>query len=163
MKQAINLVENIEGELLVSHRVIAEQTNNKEKSVLDLITRNLAELEEFGMVRFKIVAIKNAKNRVNEEKTYYLNEPQTTLLLTFLRNNEVVKKFKVRLVTEFFKMRNLLQNSSFPNLKKLEERAKLLEISRQEYKIFEDVFFRLGITRPEELAITCNRAVKKRD
>jgi phage regulator Rha-like protein len=99
----MNIVEIYEDEVRVSHRVIAEQTDNQDKSVLDLITRNLKELEEFGMVRFKIVAIKNIKNKVNEEKTYYLNEPQATLLLTFMRNNEVVKKFKINLVKEFYK------------------------------------------------------------
>jgi hypothetical protein len=47
------------------------------------------------------------------------------------------------------------------NLQKIRERAELLEIAKKEYKIFEDIFFRLGITRKEELAITSNRAVKK--
>jgi prophage antirepressor-like protein len=47
------------------------------------------------------------------------------------------------------------------NLQKIRERAELLEISQKEFKIFEDIFFRLGITRKEELAITSNRAVKK--
>jgi prophage antirepressor-like protein len=47
------------------------------------------------------------------------------------------------------------------DLAKLEERAKVLEISQQEFIVFEDVFFRLGIDRKEELAITTNRAVKK--
>ena len=43
------------------------------------------------------------------EKTYFLNEPQTTLILTFMRNNEIVINFKVRLVQEFFKIRHQLQ------------------------------------------------------
>jgi phage regulator Rha-like protein len=104
------LVENRNNELVVSHRVIAEQTENKVLSVQKLITDNIVVLEELGMVRFEIEAIKNSKNKVNEEKTFYLNEPQTTLLLTFMRNNEIVKQFKIRLVKEFFKMRELLQN-----------------------------------------------------
>ena len=45
------------------------------------------------------------------EKTYFLNKPQTTLFLTFMRNNDIVINFKVRLVQEFFKMRNQLQIS----------------------------------------------------
>jgi phage regulator Rha-like protein len=105
-------VEEIDNELVVSHRVIAEQTKNKVLSVQKLITDNISELEEFGKVRFEIEAIKNSKNRVNEEKTYFLNEPQTTLLFTFMRNNEVVKKFKVCLVKEFYKMRKLLENQN---------------------------------------------------
>ncbi len=43
-------------------------------------------------------------------KTYFLNEPQATLLLTFLRNNEIVVEFKVDLVKVFYEMRMKLQN-----------------------------------------------------
>ncbi|EJF07853.1 KilA-N domain-containing protein [Thiovulum sp. ES] len=48
-----------------------------------------------------------------------------------------------------------------PDLEKLEERARVLEISEQEFNVFERVFYKLGIDRKEELAITTNRAVKK--
>ncbi|EJF06521.1 prophage antirepressor [Thiovulum sp. ES] len=47
------------------------------------------------------------------------------------------------------------------NLTKLEERARVLEISEKEFGIFERVFYKIGITRKEELAITSNRAVAK--
>jgi prophage antirepressor-like protein/signal recognition particle subunit SEC65 len=47
------------------------------------------------------------------------------------------------------------------DLAKLEERARVLEISEKEFDIFERVFYKLGINRKEELAITTNRAVKK--
>jgi len=110
MIQNSTIVEKFENELYVSHRVIAEQTNNKILSVQKLITENIDVLEEFGKVRFEIEAIINSKNRVNKEKTYFLNEQQTTLILTFMRNNEVVKAFKIRLVRDFFKMRKELQN-----------------------------------------------------
>jgi phage regulator Rha-like protein len=106
------LIEMIDDELYVSHRIIAEKTDNQILSVQKLITDNIEFLERFGKLRFKIEPIKNAKNRINEEKTYYLNEPQTTLLLTFMRNNEVVKNFKIRLVEDFYRMRELLKNSS---------------------------------------------------
>jgi phage regulator Rha-like protein len=116
----IFFVEQMEKELVVSHKIIAEQTENKEKSILDLITRNLAELKEFGNLRFKIVDLERQTKKGSfrgkvESKIYYLNEPQTTLLLTFMRNNEIVKKFKIKLVKEFFKMREILksQNSEF--------------------------------------------------
>ena len=109
----MNIVEVYEDELRVSHRVIAENTDNKVLSVQKLITDNLKELEEFGKVRFKIEAIKNVKNKVNEEKTYYLNEPQATLLITFMRNNEIVKKFKVLLVKEFYKMKDYIKNKNY--------------------------------------------------
>ncbi|EJF05852.1 Phage regulatory protein Rha (Phage_pRha) [Thiovulum sp. ES] len=109
----ITLVEIFDNEPRVSHRVIAEQTSNLERSISKLITTHYTKFELFGKVRFEIASIKNSKNRVNEEKTYFLNEPQATLLLTFMRNNEIVISFKVTLVKEFYKMRELLQNQNF--------------------------------------------------
>ena len=110
MEIITNIIELIENEPRISHRVIAEQTENQAKSILDFITRNIADFEDFGMMRFEIVPIKNSKNRVNEEKTYFLNEQQATLLISYLRNNPIVKNFKKLLVREFFRMRELLQN-----------------------------------------------------
>jgi phage regulator Rha-like protein/ribosomal protein L7/L12 len=112
------LVEMIDNEPRISHIVIAEQTENKPKSVLDLITKNKSDFEEFGNLRFKIVGLERATNSgvsrgKVETKTYFLNEPQATLLMTYLRNSEIVRKFKVRLVKEFYKMRELLQNQNF--------------------------------------------------
>jgi len=124
------LVQNFKNELLVSHKIIAKFTENKEKSVLDLITRNLNELEEFGVVRFQIASVSEIKLKENPdskpEKIYLLNEPQATLLLTFMRNNEIVISFKVRLVQEFFKMRTQFQIS------KPEKRADLISVSDSE-------------------------------
>jgi phage regulator Rha-like protein len=100
----------ISGEPRISHRIIADNTQNQQKNVAELIHKYMEKLELFGMVPFETEAIKNSKNKVNEQKTYFLNEPQATLLLTFMRNNEVVINFKVDLVHAFFEMRNQLQN-----------------------------------------------------
>jgi prophage antirepressor-like protein len=51
--------------------------------------------------------------------------------------------------------------SQTSNLQKIEERAKLIALFRDVFFNFKDVFLELGITRLEELAITCNRAVKE--
>jgi phage regulator Rha-like protein len=106
-----NIVEIIENEAMISHRVIAKNTDNLEVSVQNLINKHMAKLELFGKVHFQNEAITNSKNKINEEKTYYLNEPQATLLLTFMRNNEIVIEFKVRLVKEFYRMREEIKNS----------------------------------------------------
>lgn len=122
-----NIVEIYEDELRVSHRVIAEQTGNKDKSVLDLITRNLKELEEFGQLRFKIATVKNTVGAVNEEKTYYLNEPQATLLMTFMKNTNIVKQFKINLVKEFYRMKDYLKSDE-EKIKLEKDKAELEKI-----------------------------------
>jgi phage regulator Rha-like protein len=105
----IDLVENFENELRISHRVIAEYTNNQQKNVSELIQKYSDKLLLFGKVPFQTEAIKNSKNKTNEQKTFFLNEPQATLLLTFMRNNEIVTEFKVNLVKAFYEMRMKIQ------------------------------------------------------
>ena len=109
-----SILEIFDNEPRISHRIIAEQTENQQKNVVELITKYKDKLELFGMIPFRTEAIKNAKNRINEQKTLYLNEQQATLLLTFMRNNEIIINFKVRLVKEFFEMRKLLLNPETP-------------------------------------------------
>ena len=122
-----NIVEVYENELRVSHRVIAEQTNNQVVSVQNLITGNIKELEEFGHLHFKNETVKNTAGAVNEAKTYYLNEPQATLLMTFMRNSEVVKKFKISLVKEFYRMKNYLKSDE-EKMKLEKDKAELEKI-----------------------------------
>ena len=115
MEIITNIVELMDGEPRVSHRIIAEQTDNSQVSIRKLIDKYSANLELFGNLSFKMTSLeRSTKTGVSrgfvEEKTYFLNEQQSTLLLTFMRNNEVVIDFKVRLVRDFFKMRKELQN-----------------------------------------------------
>lgn len=90
---------------VVSHKVIAEHTNNKSTSIARIIDNYLSDFEAFGRVGFKIIPLKT-NGGLQESKTYYLNEQQSTLLLTYLRNSEIVRKFKVALVKEFYELRD---------------------------------------------------------
>ncbi len=92
---------------VVSHKVIAEYTNNDKDSISRLIRNHKESIEKFWKLGFEIQAIKNAKNKINEEKEYFLNENQATFLITLLRNNEVVVDFKVRLVKAFSDLKNV--------------------------------------------------------
>jgi len=112
MESITNLIVLIDNEPRISHRIIADETKTQHKNVAELIGKYSDNLKLFGKLPFKTEAIKNSKNRVNEQKTYFLNEPQATLLLTLMRNNDIVIDFKVRLVQEFFKMRTQLQIST---------------------------------------------------
>jgi phage regulator Rha-like protein len=121
----INLVQNIEGEPRVSHRIIAEQTGTKQKNIVELLTKHIDKMELFGQLPFQTESVQNSVGAINQLKTFYLNEQQATLLLTFMRNNETVINFKVRLVQEFFKMRQTIKNltSERVNLQNIRERA----------------------------------------
>ena len=87
--------------------IISEQTQNEHHSVIKLIRNHLRSLEKFGTCRFEIY-----KTKGRPLEFAYLNEQQTTLLITFMRNSEIVVNFKVRLVEEFYKMKNVLSKIS---------------------------------------------------
>ncbi|GBE70394.1 TPA: Rha family transcriptional regulator [Enterobacter kobei] len=100
----MQLVEIQKLDLVTTSMAIADGVKRDHDTIIKLIDRNRLDLEEFGKVGFEIRAgYNNAKVRVAT-----LNEQQTTLLITYMRNNEVVRAFKKRLVSEFFTMRSAL-------------------------------------------------------
>lgn len=109
------LIEKIDDEFRVSHKVVAEKTNNDVISIRKLIDRYISDFKEFGhLVILNDRVINNGKGE--QPKSYYLNEAQATLLMTYLRNSEVVKIFKKNLVKAFFMMKEKLENSNIHEL-----------------------------------------------
>lgn len=100
----MQLVEIKKLDLVTNTAAIAEGVGRDHDTIIKLVDRNKSDLEEFGEVGFEIRSgYNNSKVRVA-----LLNEQQTTLLITYMRNNEVVRAFKKRLVAEFFTMRSAL-------------------------------------------------------
>lgn len=62
---------------------------NPHSTVIKLIRQNASDLEEFGNIGFEIQNSQSGAGRPTEYAT--LNEQQSTLLLTYMRNNDVVK------------------------------------------------------------------------
>ena len=87
--------------------IISECTNIEHSSVIKLIRNHLKDLEKFGTCRFEI-----QKTKGRPVVFAYLNEQQTTLLITFMRNSEIVINFKIKLVEEFYKMKNVISKIS---------------------------------------------------
>jgi len=85
--------------------VIAQYSENSEESIQRLIRTHKESLEKFGKVEFTIEEIVNSKNKVNSKKLYYLNEQQSYLFMTFLKNTPIVVSFKEQLIKEFFELR----------------------------------------------------------
>jgi phage regulator Rha-like protein len=54
-----------------------------------------------------MTAVKEERYRGEKQaKTYFLNEQQATLLLTYLRNSEIVREFKKALVKAFYELKS---------------------------------------------------------
>lgn len=82
---------------------VANGTEVQHQNVMELIRDNLADFSEFGIVRFETEKFTDGPGRPT---TYaVLSEEHATLLLTYMRNSEVVRDFKKRLVREFWEMR----------------------------------------------------------
>jgi phage regulator Rha-like protein len=157
MEQNFNteLLEMVDNEPRISHRVIAEYTNTKQKNIVELIGKYKVKFEEFGHLPFKTESVRNSAGALNEQKTFYLNELQATFLLTLMRNSEIVVTFKSQLVFQFHKMRMQLQKveTQKPEISISETLSKSVEILHliqllKEQKTF-DLFLLDGILENE--------------
>lgn len=93
-----------DGEPTTTSLVVAQGTGVEHRAVLQLVRRNLADFEEFGRVAFEMRPFDTAGGAQHREVAV-LNEAQATLLMTYMRNSEVVRAFKKRLVHAFFELR----------------------------------------------------------
>ena len=113
-----NLVEEKNGELLVSTITIAENIDLLHDSLLSNISKYENELKQFGALieqDFKeSLNISNNKSLLKQRRAYLLNENQTMLLINLSRNTDLVIKFKVNLTKAFSVMKNNLLQKNLP-------------------------------------------------
>ncbi|PKH12627.1 hypothetical protein BI292_06350 [Pseudomonas sp. 43NM1] len=93
-----------DGDAVTTTLAIAEGTLNDHASVIALARKYQADLEDFGLVRFEIRPREAGQHGGGDTEFAILNEPQSTLLLTFMRNTDIVRAFKKKLVREFWEM-----------------------------------------------------------
>ena len=87
--------------------IIAEGVKTEHHSVITLIRKHLKSLKEFGTLEFQI-----RKSGGRPLEFAILNEEQTTFLITCMRNTDTVIGFKIKLVKEFYKMKNVISKIS---------------------------------------------------
>lgn len=97
------IVVSKDGNAVTTSLTIADGTNVKHRNVIELIRKYSDDLECFGRVPFKTETFETAGGP-QSRNVAFLNERQATLLLTLMRNNDVVKEFKKRLVKAFFEL-----------------------------------------------------------
>ena len=100
----VELITVKDGVPTTSTLAIAERTGVQHKNIMDLVRTYQNDLEDFGEVAFE--------TRLNFQgsPTEYaiLNQAQSTLTLTYMRNTDVVRTFKKNLVSAFCEMAALL-------------------------------------------------------
>lgn len=92
-------IETTDRGLVVTSETIAQGSGIEHRSVLQLVNTYKDDLEQFGTSAFEM-----RKSGGRPTRTALLNEPQSTLLMTFMRNTEQVVAFKVALVKAFYQI-----------------------------------------------------------
>ncbi len=115
------------GEPYTTSEIIAAGAGVQRRTVDHLLLAHKTDFEEFGILRFEIA---KTGGRGRPEVIYHLNEQQATLLMTYLKNTEVVRAFKKELVRQFYAMRSLLLERASPIWQDARSLGK--EIRRQE-------------------------------
>lgn len=105
---AAALVTVEHGQPITTTERVAEAAGVQHKNTIALVREHLADFQEFGGVAFETRTFATAGGDQSREVAI-LNEPQSALLFTFLRNTKTVRAVKVRLVREFFRVTAELQ------------------------------------------------------
>ena len=85
--------------------IIAECAEVTHHTIQELLRKHKADFENYGIIAFEM---RKLDGRGRPMKIYRLNEQQVTLLITYLKNTEPVRQFKMNLVKAFFEMRDEL-------------------------------------------------------
>ena len=110
-----------DGVAVVDTITIAEGVQVQHKNILELIRKYLPDFEAFGPVAFETRKGKPLPQGgfAKATEVAWLNEDQTTLLFTFLKNTEIARKLKIRLVKAFREAREeiarLQQSPALPD------------------------------------------------
>lgn len=132
--------------------VIAEQTQNNYRSIQRTIENQMKRIEKFGVMRFEITLPTKGSKGGRPKKVYQLNEPQATLLITFLKNNDIVADFKVELVRQFYAMRSELQKRQMLREQLKPIRRELTDVIKDKpdagkwaYKLYTDLAYKTAL------------------
>lgn len=130
-----SIVSITQGQATTTSLAIAEGTGNEHEGVIKLVRRYTADMEEFGPLGFEIrVTSKHGAGQKTE--IALLNERQATLLITYMRNSDIVRAFKMRLVKEFYELaRNAIPTTFAEALRLSADQAE--QIEQQQAKILE--------------------------
>jgi phage antirepressor YoqD-like protein len=109
----VNLITSEGNVPRVDSITIADGAGVTHHAVLQLIRTYQSDLERYGRVAFEMQTFATAGG-TQQREVALLCERQATLLLSFMRNSEVVRTFKIKLVDEFYRMAQALQAPALP-------------------------------------------------
>lgn len=104
--QLVFMPDYINSEPFTHSLVIADYAGTSHHSVQQLIMKHEEDLKEFGVI--SAFEMRKSEKAGRPEIVYRLNEQQATLLISYMKNTEPVRRFKKALVKGFFDMRKEL-------------------------------------------------------
>lgn len=145
-------------EPMTTSLAIAAGTENTHESVIKLVRKYVEDLQEFGAFGFEI-----QKSGGRPTEVAYLNEPQATLLITYLRNSETVRRFKIALVKAFYEMRDRLRGDPQPQFLtgNLSHGADLAVAADRTFRSFLRAGRSAGMALPQALRIANRQTVER--
>ena len=139
-------IEEVEGELKIDSRLIADSLGIEHRATMQMISAYSDDLEEYGRVTFQMLPLKTNGGTQNI-KVAFLNEQQSTFLVTLSKNTKRAVSVKKKLNDSYYYYRNksLSEAPKLPTtykeallelLVKVEENEKLeLELQEAQPKI----------------------------
>lgn len=102
----IGIVAVVDGEAVTTTLTIAKGCKVDHASVIKLVRTYQGDLQEFGPIGFEIQKGSSLPQGGFAKATEYavLNEQQSTLIMTYMRNGPVVREFKKTLVKAFWEL-----------------------------------------------------------
>ncbi len=121
------------GQNVVDSRLIAEELGIEHKNFLATIRKYETEVMEFGHLAFETRTVQNSVGAVNKEVFCYLNEQQSTFLMTLSRNTPKVVGCKKALVEAFSKAKQAVVSQG----DRIRELELELELRKTEQKLLD--------------------------
>lgn len=125
---ALVAVQN--GEARTTSLALADGTGSEHASVIKLVRTYRGDLEEFGLLGFNIAPRLKGQHGGGNTEYATLNEPQATLIMTYMKNIPIVREFKKRLVRAFYELSSG-SNIMMQHIRLLEQRLNRIESTTQ--------------------------------
>lgn len=139
----------LDAEPFTTSETVAEGTNVQHHTITRLIQKYEDDFKEFGRLDFKSTG---TLGKADFKKIYHLNEQQATLLITYMQNTPIVRKFKKALTKQFYSMRDELMKRKITRMKAIEARNRLTDAvnllpdsphKHMKYKHYTDLVYKI--------------------
>ena len=143
--------DKIDSVPFTTSEVIAECAEVRHHAIQQMIQKHEMDFKEFGVIAFEMRKPPIGSKGGRPEIIYHLNEQQATLLMTYLKNTDVVRKFKIELVRQFYAMweelrsRREYRTALKPIRRELTDVIREVDTSKWAYKKYTDLAYKTSI------------------